>query len=296
MIWVLNGEYKTQPVRTGISEAPRWLPAKLISTPTWPASMRVMRTAKANTKITTSRMAAPITKLRIPGIAGRIVNSWFPPRPLLNTSMISSSFHTRRAPSVSRKAKELIRGGRELPLRASEGAGDKLFGGAGRRSGLDVPVFDPQEQNHQTPEVVAEIGAALHVIADERFDAIAAKQIGAVDGRGAEGIHQQRAQRAAKPIVGGNVQAGLGAAQHGVRQFALHQALQHDLVLPTVDFHVLRQARGKLDEAMIEKRRAHLERMRHAHAIDFLQDVVGEVVALIEGQIAVQRAVIVGGG
>src|SRR6266576_2870664 len=50
MICVLNGEYTTQPVRTGISDAPRCLPARLISTPTCPASMRVTRRRKTPSK------------------------------------------------------------------------------------------------------------------------------------------------------------------------------------------------------------------------------------------------------
>src|ERR1700676_3915375 len=77
----------------------------------------------------------------------------------------------------------------EVKLSSGEGPYDHLLCNARRGSGLDVPVFDPQEQNEQTPKVITEIGAALHVIADERFNALAAEQICIVDGRSAEGVH-----------------------------------------------------------------------------------------------------------
>src|SRR2546430_5316673 len=54
------------------------------------------------------------------------------------------------------------------------------------------------------------------------------------------------------------------------------------------DFEILRQASGKLDDAMIQEWRPHLERMRHAHAVSLVQDVIGQIIKLIEPEITIQ--------
>src|ERR1700736_1313102 len=95
MICVVSGEYTTHPVRTGISDAPRCLPARLISTPTCPASMRVTRTSNENKMINPSSTATPITIARNPGMFGLITNGGRSPPsrgPLLNTPIICPQF------------------------------------------------------------------------------------------------------------------------------------------------------------------------------------------------------------
>src|ERR1700692_2720758 len=95
MICVVSGEYSTQPVRTGISDAPRCLPARLISTPTCPASMRVTRTSSENKMINPSNAATPITIARNPGMFGLMTNGGRSPPsrgPLLNTPIIYPQF------------------------------------------------------------------------------------------------------------------------------------------------------------------------------------------------------------
>src|ERR1700722_4776144 len=74
MICVVPGEYTTPPVLAGISDSPRCLPARLISTPTCPASMRVTRTSNENKMITPSSTATPITIAHNPGILGLMTN------------------------------------------------------------------------------------------------------------------------------------------------------------------------------------------------------------------------------
>ena len=85
MISVLSGEYTTHPVRTGISDAPRWFPAKLICTPTCPGSIRVTRSR--NSPITSNTRITPIaiTPNFKNGAALFISNSASPP--FLNISI-----------------------------------------------------------------------------------------------------------------------------------------------------------------------------------------------------------------
>src|SRR5256885_3067824 len=53
-------------------------------------------------------------------------------------------------------------------------------------------------------------------------------------------------------------------------------------------FEAFGQARGKVHDARIEERRPNFQRVRHAHAIDFVKDVVRKVIALIEIKKALQ--------
>ena len=39
---------------------------------------------------------------------------------------------------------------------------------------------------------------------------------------------------------------------------------------------------GEFHDAMIEERRAHFDGVRHAHAVDFGEDVAGKIIFLIE--------------
>ena len=55
-----------------------------------------------------------------------------------------------------------------------------------------------------------------------------------------------------------------------------------------MQLEVVGQAGGKIDDAIIEKWRPHFQRMRHADAVDFVENVVGQVVALVELEEALQ--------
>ena len=49
-----------------------------------------------------------------------------------------------------------------------------------------------------------------------------------------------------------------------------------------------RKRLGKLADPVIQKRRADLERMSHAHAIHFAENIVGEVILQVESQMPVE--------
>src|SRR5258707_2243614 len=71
-------------------------------------------------------------------------------------------------------------------------------------------------------------------------------------------------------------------------QLILHQALQDDFLFSAIYLQLVWQSRGEFNDAVIEIGRPNLERVSHAHAIDFLKQVVRQIVALIEGEIAAQ--------
>ena len=107
-------------------------------------------------------------------------------------------------------------------------------------------------QRDETPEMVAEIGAAAEVALDEGLDGRGREQTGAAHRCGAERFEQQRAERAAKPFLGGNVETFLGALQNGRRQFLANERAQNALGCAGADFESRGQLRGELD------RKAHV--------------------------------------
>ena len=103
-----------------------------------------------------------------------------------------------------------------------------------------------------------------------------------------ECVEKQRTQHAAEPLVNGNIETNLRPTQHRRRQRVLHHAAQHELGFQAGYLVPLRQTRGKRDNARIEKRRAHLNRMRHTHPVYLVEDPVRHRVALVEVQKALK--------
>src|SRR5579859_8083871 len=85
-----------------------------------------------------------------------------------------------------------------------------------------------------------------------------------------------------------NVKTNFWPAQNVRRQLVLHQAAQNVFGLRPAQLERLRQSRGEINDAWIEKWRPRFQRMRHTHAVDLIKDVVRQVVTLIELQIALQ--------
>ena len=67
--------------------------------------------------------------------------------------------------------------------------------------------------------------------------------------------------------------------------------LHHVLQPAAADLHLLRHARGELDQLVVEQRHAAFERHRHAHLVGEQQQVVGQLRLGVHGQHAVQRVV-----
>ena len=86
-----------------------------------------------------------------------------------------------------------------------------------------------------------------------------------------------------------------GRAGHRCGQLVLHQLAQDEFQSRAADLQILRQPRREFHDAVIQKRRTHFERMRHAHAVALVEDVVGQIVELIQPQEAVQIADVIAG-
>src|ERR1700761_9009133 len=122
---------------------------------------------------------------------------------------------------------------------------------------------------------------------DERADGFGREEAGVAYGVRTQGFEHERAERAAEPFVSGDVEAFLAALQDGRRKFLADELAQHVLGAAAVNLEGCGQLRGKLYDAVIEKWRAHFERMRHAHAIALIENVVGQVVVLIDEQVTI---------
>ncbi len=127
------------------------------------------------------------------------------------------------------------------------------------------------------------------MVAQQLLDRRAIEQPGIVYGLGVHGVFEYRQQRPAEPLVCGDIQTGLLPLQYRRRQLIPHQTLQDDLLPRSIDLQPLGQTRREFHNPVIEQRRPHFERMRHAHTIHLAEQIVLQVVVLIEQQITVQK-------
>ena len=80
---------------------------------------------------------------------------------------------------------------------------------------------------------------------------------------------EPRAKRYAEPL--------LAPIQNLGRQQRRRDFLQHVLAAAILDLQRRRQRRRELDDVVVEQRDARLDRVRHAHAIDFREHVFGKI-------------------
>ena len=120
--------------------------------------------------------------------------------------------------------------------------------------------------------MVSKIGTPVQVLADAVLQGILPEKPGFAVGR--DGIEQQAAQGAAQPFVGRKIEPHFLAAQGGIGQFSPHEFPQHDLLRLAADFQLIRQRSREFHNPMVEERRPDLDRVRHAHAVHFGQDIV----------------------
>ena len=80
----------------------------------------------------------------------------------------------------------------------------------------------------------------------------------------------------------GDIETNFRPLQYSAGQFGLHQVAKYVLGLRSPQLEVLWQTGGKVDDSRIEKGRPDLQRMGHADAVHLVEDVVGQVVALIK--------------
>ncbi len=120
------------------------------------------------------------------------------------------------------------------------------------------------------------------------MDFLAPEQSGVLRNAGRQGFQEQRLQRTAQPFVSGDIESDFLAPDDGRRQFVLHQFLEDEFLLPAADFEMRRQCGGELHDAVVQKRRPHFQRMSHAHAVRFCEDIVRKIILLVEPEIVRQ--------
>ena len=160
-----------------------------------------------------------------------------------------------------------------------------------RRSGLNSPFFHPKEQYHQSPQVITQVGAPVEMGLHMSFNSRELKKLAMFGGRECHGFFEQRPERSAKPVVRGNVKTDLLSIEDRRSELAAHQVPQDHLLARALDLHARRERACEFHDPMIEKRRPHFDRMRHAGVIHLGQDIIRQKVFLIEPEIVLQMAV-----
>ncbi len=100
---------------------------------------------------------------------------------------------------------------------------------------------------------------------------------------------QQRPERAAEPLMGGNIEADFSSSKGSrAAAFPASGSRRSTFCRRAPHAQIVRQCCGELHDPMIEKRRPHLDGMRHADAVDFGEDIVRKIILLIEPEIGTQ--------
>src|SRR3989344_5700783 len=87
-----------------------------------------------------------------------------------------------------------------------------------------------------------------------------------------------------QPCADRNRESSLAPMQDVRRQSPLHQPLENVFAAHSAEFVFIRQTLDEFDDFGIQKRRAHLKPVRHAHTIDFGEHLIHAVRAQIRPQ------------
>ena len=115
--------------------------------------------------------------------------------------------------------------------------------------------------------MVSQVGSPFQVKLQIALDGVGAEEVSVFRKAFFQSIKQKWAERSAEPLVGGNIEADFLAIENRWWKFVLHQFLQQQFLARATHLEGVRQSRGKLDDAVVKKRRTNLDRMGHAHAI-----------------------------
>src|SRR6266571_5129002 len=102
-----------------------------------------------------------------------------------------------------------------------------------------------------------------------------------------------RSPRPGEPAGQRNGEAHFAAVDRLLGNVSLGETLENDLRAQPADLQMLRQARGELDELVVEERNASLDARSHAHAVALDQDVVHQPGVNVAIEEAIESAVAV---
>ena len=99
---------------------------------------------------------------------------------------------------------------------------------------------------------------------------------------GIEQVRRPLPQRSAQPAGQRNTESHLRALDKFTRHIVIEHPTQQPFGFTIAHPKVARQLPGELDYTVIEQGGPYFERYRHRRAIDFLQDVIGQICGRIE--------------
>ena len=95
-------------------------------------------------------------------------------------------------------------------------------------------------------------------------------------------LYHHRSKRSPQPFVRRDIEADLLAAHDRRGQLEIHQFLEQILLACPTNLEIGGEGRGKFHDAMVQEGRTDFDRVRHAHAVGFHQDVIGKIVFLVK--------------
>ena len=89
--------------------------------------------------------------------------------------------------------------------------------------------------------MIAQVGAPVEMSLQKSFNSRELKEFAMFSGRERHGFLEQRPERSAEPVVGGNIKTDLLSIEDLRREFVAHQVPQDHLLPGTLNFHVRRK-------------------------------------------------------
>ncbi len=136
--------------------------------------------------------------------------------------------------------------------------------------------------------MISNIDSSLQVLANISLDHLTPEQARVIGRAVQQDLHHQRTQTAPKPIVGRDIESDFLPSKNRGWKLISHQFFQKNLLPRTTNLQRRGQRGSEFNDPVIEERRPHFQRMRHAHAVCLVQNIVGKKVSLIEPQIGRQ--------
>lgn len=108
---------------------------------------------------------------------------------------------------------------------------------------------------------------------------------------GEQRVVQQDLERRAEPAADGDGETHFLSSKYKGGQVG-RERFAKELFAAAVEQHLSRQGRGEMDQLMIEEWAAYLERMEHRAAIDFGEQVFGEIDLAIDREGGLHRVAV----
>src|ERR1041384_1776298 len=139
----------------------------------------------------------------------------------------------------------------------------------------DLILPRPTAQDEQYPEFLRVVALVLAVLGVEGFYWRVVEDPTAWGRR--DCVEKHLAQFALEPFADRNLEALLREREQMARQDMFERLAKRMFFAQPVDLQFPRNAEGRLDDAIIEKRRAHFKPDLHAHHVNFGEDVIGQL-------------------